>query len=89
MEFDPKKKVIEELMQYLQGKDDEDLGGAMKPQGMEMEVSKVEGMPEGAAPEAPKAEGMSDGDGDECAASPEMSDEDLNELIEALQQKMG
>lgn len=89
MDFDPKKKVIEELMQYLQSKDDEDLGTALKPAVGEVEV-KVEGGDEESKPEAPRAEGLSDGDGDEASApSGEMSEDELNELIEAMSAHAG
>jgi hypothetical protein len=90
MEFDPKKKVIEELMQYLSSKDDDDLKGSMTPDAGGLEVTKVEGMPEEKDGEAPSADGISDGDGDE-GSNPDskMSDEELNELIEAISSKMG
>jgi hypothetical protein len=74
-----KKKAIEELMCYLDQKDGDELGSAMKPKEAEIEVTKVEGMGE------PEAEAVVAEEGTE----PKMSDEELEELIQAIQSKLG
>ena len=83
---DAKKKAIEELMAHLDQKDGDDLGSAMKPKEEIIE-----------APEMEKAEGM-EPDGDEApkveietaqGAEPKMSPEEMEELIEAIQSKLG
>lgn len=84
---DPKSKALEELMAYLDQKDGEELGAAVKPQGMGVEVTKIEklggehGEPDG---DEMKLEGMSDGE-----SSAGMSEDEMDELIEALQAKLG
>lgn len=84
---DPKSKALEELMAYLDQKDGEELGEVIKPKGMGVEVTKVEkiggehGEPDG---DEMTPEGLSDGE-----AQPGMSDEEMDELIEALQSKLG
>lgn len=84
--MDPKKKVLEELMAHLDEKDGSELGDAMKPKGLEVEVTKVGEL--GADGEEPileeGAEVASEG-----AETPAMSEEELAELIEAIQSKLG
>ena len=84
---EPKSKAIEELMAYLDGKDGEELGAAIKPKGASIEMTKVEKLGD---------EGHAEPDGDEGAVlevegdgSPKMSDEEMDELIQALQSKLG
>lgn len=83
--LDPKKKAIDELMGYLDGKDDEELGSAVKPKGLGVEVTKVEKLG-GEGEEMPEGEELAAVEGE---AKPKMSDEEISELIEALQSKLG
>jgi hypothetical protein len=89
--FDPKGKAIEELLSHLGMSDDKDLGDAVKPKVASIEVAKI-AKPDGQQePDGDEGMGMpGDQDGDEMGAKkPEMSDEELQELIEALQSKLG
>lgn len=72
--FDAKNKALDELMAYLDQKDGEELGAAVKPPEPEIEV-EAEASPGGEEAAVVEAEG----------ASPEMSEEELQQLIEALQ----
>lgn len=84
---DHKSKAIEELMAYLDGKDGEELGSAMKPKEPVAEAAEID----------PMAEGQMDQEGAEAAIAAEggseagskMSDEEMAELIEAIQSKLG
>lgn len=87
--MDPNKSVLEELLKYLEGKDGMDLSEAMKPKDEGLKVTQVEKIgDEGDQP-----------DGDEMAAieaasgadseKPKMSEEEIDELIEAMQSKLG
>lgn len=55
--MDPKKKVLEELMSYLDEKDGAELGEAMKPKGVEVAVEEVSEVP---APEGEASPQMSE-----------------------------
>ena len=82
--MDPKNKAIEELLAYLGEQDGMELGEAVKPKGVGIEAIKVEPM-EGE--EMAEGAGVSHGepDGDESGMAPE----ELEELIEAIQSKLG
>ena len=80
--MDAKKKVIEELMSYLDGKDGEELKGAITPKAVVIESEMKPEM------ECEKAEGLMLGAKEE-SSEPKMSDEELQELIEAIQSKLG
>ena len=88
---DAKKKAIEELMAHLDMKDGEELGSAINPKAIE--VTKIEGEPDGDEAKSPGMHG--EPDGDEAApmeaegAEPKMSPEEMEELIEAIQSKLG
>lgn len=83
--MDPKKKAIEELMAHLDMKDGNDLGDDMKPKGAAVEVTKIGAMDGDQEPDDDDSPGvMSDG-----VDKPKMSDEELQELIEAIQSKLG
>ncbi len=89
MGFDPRKTAIEELMQHLNKSDDDDLGAAMKPKGVE--VTKVGVMgdtkdPDGDGDDDSKELGAVQVDG---SGEPKLTDHEIQELIEALQQKLG
>jgi hypothetical protein len=75
--FNPHSTAIEELLKHLDKGDDDELGMAMKPKSADLEVMKVEADPSGE--ESP---GMSSGE-------PKLTDEEIEELIEALQAKLG
>ncbi len=76
-----KKKIIEELMSYLDNKDGQDLGDAMKPKGVGVEVTKIENLGD-------KEHSQPDDEMQEVS-KPEMNDDELAELIEAIQSKIG
>jgi hypothetical protein len=83
--MDPKKKALQELMSHLDMKDGKDLGAAMKPKAG-IEVTKIENLGPGhTEPDADTSPGMSADGGDK----PKMSDDELQELIEAIQSKLG
>lgn len=84
-----KKKAIDELMSYLDQKDGEELGDSLKPKdGMGVEVMKVDKLgddEDGSAGEESPGMDM----GSEDPSKPKMSDEELEELIQAIQSKIG
>jgi hypothetical protein len=90
MGFDPKKKAIDELMSYLDGKDGEELGSAMKPKDAHgLEVTKIEALGDDGKPEGDEqSPGVMPDEGGE-GDKPKMSPEEIEELIEALQAKVG
>lgn len=88
--LDAKKKVLADLMQHLDKRDDEGLQGALKPKGIEVkEVKAIGGHGE------PDGDEMPMGDDDKVPGMPEhdgmggMKEEEIKELIEALEQKLG
>jgi len=81
---DPKKQAIDELMQYLDGKDGEELGEVVKPKGPAIEVAKIEKVGD----EPSEAHGADDVAKMGDPSKPEMSDDEIAELIEALQSKL-
>ncbi len=84
MGFNPHQSAIEELLKHLDQSDDDDLGSAMKPKDAAgVEVMKVEAKPDGSEPDGNESPGTSDGN------EPKLSDEEIQELIEALQSKLG
>lgn len=85
--MDPKKKVLEELMAHLDQKDGEELGQAIKPKGVGLEVMKVEKLGD----ESELPEGLGEEPALEAAegSDPKMSPEEIEELIEAIQSKLG
>jgi hypothetical protein len=93
MMFDPRKKAIDELMSHLDKSDDDDLSSAMKPKGVE--VTKVGVM--GGDDDESQSPGIMDQDKDvgdgttetDSMGGPKLSDEEIQELIEALQSKLG
>lgn len=96
-----KEKAIQELMSYLDEKDGEELGSVIKPKKAAVEITKIEGGEpdgdEGMESKSPGVHGEPDGDeamammdkGDAEGAEPKMSEEEMEELIEALQSKLG
>lgn len=76
-QMDAKKKALEELMGYLDGKDGEELGGALAPK---PDVAPVEAVGIEPGVEEVAIEGVE---------KPELSEEEIAELIEALQSKLG
>lgn len=81
-----KKRAIEELMAHLDEKDGEELGAAMKPKEEPvLEVESEEKMP-GTGGEPDGDEGMKV---EVEAEGSKMSPEEMEELIEAIQSKLG
>lgn len=81
---DAKKKAIEELMAHLDMKDGEELGAAIKPK--EDPATPIEAeKPEGIEPDGDEAPGIAEGDDSDSKMSPE----EMEELIEAIQSKLG
>lgn len=88
--MDAKDRVLQELMAHLDKKDGDDLGEAMKPKGMGLEVTKIDKI--GDEPEdsnGDSGEEVSPGMEAQDGSSPKMSDEEMQELIEAIQSKLG
>lgn len=83
--LDAKKKALEELMAHLDEKDGEELGAAIKPKeepavAVEIEAEKPEGV-------EPEVEGVAEVEGE--GSGSKMSPEEMEELIEAIQSKLG
>lgn len=94
---DPKASVLDELMKYLDTKDDESLGEAVKPKGVGIEAVKVKKIGADGL-ESPEDEAMESPE-HEAAESPKeelsehmgskMSDQEMDDLIEAIKSKLG
>ncbi len=78
--MDAKKKALEDLMGHLDGKDGEELGAAVKPKAVEVTKVGVDADP-----------GSDDGSGAMCEdeGKGKLSPEEIEEIIEALQSKLG
>lgn len=91
--MDPKKNAIDELMKYLDQKDGDELGEAMKPKAPEgIEIAKVKVGDDSQGDDQPSAAPGAGGDADAQPMDgdkPQMSDDEIQELIEMLQQKLG
>lgn len=86
MRFDPHSTAIEELMKHLDKSDDDDLGVAMKPKADGVEMTKI-GVTGDSDMDGDKD--MSGGTPDMGDGGPKLSDDEIQELIEALQSKLG
>lgn len=82
-----KKNAIDELMAYLDEKDGEDLGSAIKPKELEVEAVAVEGEEPGEVVAGNEVDPIGSPEG--ASGEPQLSEEEVAELIEAIQSKLG
>lgn len=86
--MDARKRAIEELLAHLDMKDGEELGSVVKPKDVAVEAISVKKPGEPDGDEGMDAPGMAPGsEGDDSGSK--MSDEELDELIQAIQSKLG